>query len=157
MSGSVLINKSCSSLKIAWDIHLSPKKLLFIAPYWGFFFLFLFSPPLCILPMRLLSPLCVLLLFLLISVFFRWVHPSLYEGVSVRPSVRPMDGWMDGPSVTCFLKCLKWKVFLIKILGADQLWHCWKYWMCWIWLKCPLTNSPGTHRPETNRPGICWY
>ena len=37
---------------------------------------------------------------------FRWVHPSLYEGVSVRPS----DGWMDGPSdgwmvrrmVTCY-------------------------------------------------------
>ena len=26
---------------------------------------------------------------------FRWVHPSLYEWVSVRPS----DGWMDGWSV----------------------------------------------------------
>ena len=25
---------------------------------------------------------------------FRWVHPSLYEGVSVRPSDGPSDGWM---------------------------------------------------------------
>ena len=31
------------------------------------------------------------------SKLFRWVHPSLYEGVSVRPSV----GWSVGWSVTC--------------------------------------------------------
>ena len=34
---------------------------------------------------------------------FRWVYPSLYEGVSVRPLV----GW----SVTCFFKCRKWTIF----------------------------------------------
>ena len=28
---------------------------------------------------------------------FRWVHPSLYEGVSVRLSVRPSVPRMDGP------------------------------------------------------------
>ena len=31
--------------------------------------------------------------------FFRWVHPSLYEGVSVRPSVRPSVGQSDGRMV----------------------------------------------------------
>ena len=28
--------------------------------------------------------------------FFRWVHPSLYEVVSVRPSVGWSDGWSNG-------------------------------------------------------------
>ena len=31
------------------------------------------------------------------SRFFRWVHPSLYEGVSVRRSDGGSDGWSVGP------------------------------------------------------------
>ena len=52
---------------------------------------------------------CPAVLFFLFV--FRWVHPSLYEGVSVRrsvrrsvrPSVRPSVGW----SVTCYFQMLE--------------------------------------------------
>ena len=45
---------------------------------------------------------------------FRWVHPSLYEGVSVRP--------MDGPSVrNLFFLMLEMENFLNENHWADQL------------------------------------
>ena len=51
-----------------------------------------------------------------VSMVFRWVHPSLYKGVSVRRSVglsvRRMDGPSDG-NPFFFL--------IIEIIGADQL------------------------------------
>ena len=45
----------------------------------------------------------IFLVLLLLLLLFRWVHPSLYEGVSVRLSVGLFDGLLDGLSITCFL------------------------------------------------------
>ena len=37
-----------------------------------------------------------------LSIFFRWVHPSLCEGMSVRRSVGQSVRRSDGRSVTCY-------------------------------------------------------
>ena len=52
---------------------------------------------------------------------FRWVNPSLYEGVSVRRSVGRSVGWMDGWMVTCYFQMLEMRKSLNENHGADQL------------------------------------
>ena len=57
---------------------------------------------------------------------FRWVHPSLYEVVSVCPSVRRSVRWSVRPSVrplvrNLFFQMLEMGNFPNENIGADQL------------------------------------